>query len=625
MAFGAAAEDRAAYLREQITTLEGVVNATKASSEKARLEETLLRRRRELALVEEQQQIEVRGEQELQASRPKETLEMLQEKLRGIHSTTAETEKRIEQVSIRRQQVVGERDLLREQVSASRGASPNATTAQALMQERLVTKDEELKALAFEIEMMQGEKELAREATRLRERLRTVEAPEASRPSLKALFDAYTARREQIRTEGRLGIPERDLARNLKASQSWLELGQQKLAKVAEDLADLEKQTGFLRRDARIDRLLAEERSQKVALEERLPFFTRQVGAIKRAQQDLAERKELAALEATFETERFEALKSGYLKRLQWPAVALTGLIVIHLLIGYLLLPVIYKNESLFFARRILSYFMVVVATGVVAGFMFDDLKAVTATLGIVSAALVISLQDVCTSVFGWFVIMLGGKFKLGDRLEVEGSRGDVIDIELLRTTLVEINGWLGTDQPTGRVIVMPNNFIFKTKVFNYNHGHPFIWGRIDITVSFSSPIPETTEFLMRVLTEETKEEFAAAAAAAVSFQRRYGVQDAVYEPRVSSAVSGNDVAFNLFYVSHYRNFTNMRDKIQARLIAEFEKRPHVQLAVQTVQVVGDAPHANGAAALAKPTVATFAASATTGTARGASWPNTTS
>lgn len=621
--FAAEANDRATYLREQITTLEGVVNATKAPAEKARLDETLQRRRRELALLEERRQLEVR-ERELQAGRPKGTLDLIREKLRAVHPTAAEAEKRLQQIFARRQQAVIERDALVDQIASAREGTGVAAT-QAQLQEKLFTKNEELRVLALEDETVQGEIELTRDADKLRERLQKFDAAAASRPSLKALFDAYTAGREQRRTGGRLELVATDLEQNLKLSQTSLELAQQKLVKYAEELALLEKQTGFFSRDARIDRLLAEERSQKVALEERLPFLVRQVTAIKRAQQDNRERQDLAALETTFAEEQFQALKAGYLKRLQWPAVALTCLIVVHLLVGYLLLPVVYKNEALFLARRIQAYLLVLIATVVVAGFMFDDLKTITATLGIVSAALVISLQDVCTSIFGWFVIMLGGKFRLGDRLEVEGSRGDVIDIELLRTTLIEINGWLGTDQPTGRVIVIPNNFIFKTKVYNYNHGHPFIWGRIDATVSFSSPRPEVEALFMRILTEETKEDFAAAAAAAAIFQRRYGVQDALYEPRVLSSIAGNDVAYALLFVSHYRNYTEVRNRIQQRLIAEIEKRPHIQLAVTSVQVVPPgSPPANGTSVAGAPAMAAFGASATAVT-RPAAWPNTTS
>lgn len=189
-----------------------------------------------------------------------------------------------------------------------------------------------------------------------------------------------------------------------------------------------------------------------------------------------------------------------------------------------------------------------------------------------------------------------------------------MIDIELLRTTLIEINGALGMDQPTGRVIVIPNNFIFKTKVFNYNHGHPFIWGRIDVTMGFSGPMTETSDLLKQVLTEETKEEFEAAAAASAVFQRRYGVQDALYEPRIFSSIAGNDVAFTLYFVAHYKQFTTVRNRIQKRLISELEKRPHIQLAVQTVQVVTGTPPP-GATSSSGTSMPGFASSATTAAA----------
>jgi small-conductance mechanosensitive channel len=151
---------------------------------------------------------------------------------------------------------------------------------------------------------------------------------------------------------------------------------------------------------------------------------------------------------------------------------------------------------------------------------MFDDLSMVAATMGIVSAALVIALQE-ATSAFGWFVIMMGSKFGIGDRLEIDGTRGDVIDIQLLRTTLVEVNGWLGVDEPTGRIILVPNNFIFNNKIFNYTHGHPFVWGKIDVTVGFNCAEAAAALF-QRVLMERPGR--VRGRTAAQRMRRRYGV-----------------------------------------------------------------------------------------------------
>jgi small-conductance mechanosensitive channel len=256
------------------------------------------------------------------------------------------------------------------------------------------------------------------------------------------------------------------------------------------------------------------------------------------------------------------------------------------LILAYAIFPIVLRADGLLLSRRLARYGAVILAAGAVAGFLFDDLSMVAATMGVVSAALVISLQDVCTSMFGWFVIMLGGKFSIGHRLEVDGATGDVIDIQLLRTTLLEINGWLGTDQPTGRVIILPNNFIFKTKIFNYSHGHPHIWSKIDLTVAPGTPIAQTMALFQRVLMEETLEEFSAARADAGVMKKRYGIEDATYEPRISTKITDIGVMLTLYYVSHYKKVSSVRNRINRRMISELENRPEIQLANPTMNLV---------------------------------------
>jgi small-conductance mechanosensitive channel len=186
---------------------------------------------------------------------------------------------------------------------------------------------------------------------------------------------------------------------------------------------------------------------------------------------------------------------------------------------------------------------------------------------------------------------MLGRKFTIGDRLEIDGVKGDVLDIQLLRTTLVEVNAWLGADQPTGRIIVIPNNLVFKTKVFNYSHGHPFIWSKIELTVTFATPVAAALALFRKVLAEETREEFAAARQAATALERRYGVTDAEYEPKIHLRIADNGVTLSLFFVSHYRQTSAVRNRINRRLIAELEKRREIQLAYTTMSVLtGPAP-----------------------------------
>ena len=601
----AADDPRVTSSQEQIHTLETMVAQAPNAGEKARLEEKLDRSRQELAVITERQDLESRA-QALRDSREVSPAATLREKLRDIDSTVAAATSRASALAALHKQAAAERDALAAEVAARRQRQGDEEP-QAELQEKLFTKGEELRALALESEAAEDEADLTRDAGSLSERLKADESAGMS-VSLRALFRAYTGSREQRKTVDRLGAQALELEQNAKVSQSALDLSRLQLQKDDDELALLERQTGFLNRDPQVERLIAEQRSQKKAIGERLPFLARQVEAIKHSQQILDTRQELFNLELAREEQQFGDIRAAWLRRLRWPVFTLLCLIALQIVTSRALLPLVYKNETLFLARRIVRYLLTAASIAVLIGFLFDDLSVVVTMLGIVSAALVISLQDVCTSVFGWFVIMAGGKLGIGDRLEVEGTRGDVIDIQLLRTTLVEINGWLGFDQPTGRVILIPNNFIFKHKVFNFTHGHPFIWGKIDVTVTFSTPIASAFLLFQRVLDEETREEFADARRAASLMQEHYGVEDANYHPKIYSHIAESGVTLSLLYVTHYRRTSVTRNRINRRLVAELETHRHVQLAYNTFHIRSEpaaAAGSEGPSAILGPDVST--------------------
>jgi len=315
-------------------------------------------------------------------------------------------------------------------------------------------------------------------------------------------------------------------------------------------------------------------------------FLAEQVEALRRTRTQLETQAKLTDAGHRFLQEQFRGLWFAYLERLGFPVAVAAVLLLVYLAISRLVLPRRYHKEELFLARRLGRYGTVLVAVVVAAVFLIEDITTLATTLGLVSAALVISMQDVCASFFAWFVIMLGRKFTIGDRLEIDGVKGDVLDIQLLRTTLVEVNAWLGADQPTGRIIVIPNNLVFKTKVFNYSHGHPFIWSKIELTVTYATPVAAALAVFRKVLEEETREEFATARRAATTMERRYGVTDAEYEPKVHTRIADSGVTFSLFYVTHYRQASAVRNRINRRLIAELENRREIQLAYTTLSVL---------------------------------------
>ena len=103
--------------------------------------------------------------------------------------------------------------------------------------------------------------------------------------------------------------------------------------------------------------------------------------------------------------------------------------------------------------------------------------------LTVIGAGLAISLREALLSMAGWLNILTRQPFKVGERVEINGIKGDVVDIRLLHTTLMEVGGWVDADQSTGRLVHLPNAWVFLHQVQNYTHGFRFVWNEMSITL----------------------------------------------------------------------------------------------------------------------------------------------
>ncbi|HVU17331.1 MAG TPA: mechanosensitive ion channel domain-containing protein [Candidatus Didemnitutus sp.] len=586
-------DERIAQLQDEIRTLQTLAADSANAAEKPALDRRLEGLRQELSILEKRQALENK-EVGLRSGVSAAPRERLHERLQAIPLDTVAAEGRLRDLVTRRAAATEDRDALHRRMEdlPKRGNDDSATTtARAQLKEKLYTANEQLQAIALQQGAVEIEIDLIRQAVTIREELRAAEAP--ARPSLRRIFQ------DRIDARGTNGagtsLDERiaNFTDSIHNGEAALALARQDIARLDEIIKAQEQQTSFLSRNPQVEQLLATERAQRELLGERLPFLADQVAALRKSRELLRSRVELTNLEQSFNTERVAAMQAAYLKMLTGPLVAGLIIILAYLLISRVVLPRRYKREELFLARRLGRYAVALLVAIVAAFYMIDDLTLLATTLGLVSAAVVISLQDMCAAFFGWFAIMFGRKFTIGDRLEIEGVRGDVLDIQILRTTLIEVNNWLGVDQPTGRVLFVPNNFIFKSKVFNFNHGHPYIWGKIEVTVTYGTPTASATALFSKVLEEETREEFLAARNAAAVMERRYGVEDADYRPKIYTRIADSGVLFSLIYVSHYRNSSGTRNRINRRLIAELETHKHIQLAYNTLQVLASSTQAD--------------------------------
>jgi small-conductance mechanosensitive channel len=216
-----------------------------------------------------------------------------------------------------------------------------------------------------------------------------------------------------------------------------------------------------------------------------------------------------------------------------------------------------------------------VVFTGYIATLFFlsilfeDRLGRLSFALGIAGAGVAVALQDVLASIAGAFSIGFSRLYTVGDRVQIGETRGDVVDIGLLRTTLMEVGSWVGRDLYSGRIVRIPNNFVLKNSVFNYSQGFRFIWDQIKVVLTISSDPAVARAMLLRVADEVFGEYLVQAQKSWKAVSDDYRSENPPLEPFAALAVNAGSLEFTVNYVVDYTQRTTMQDRLFSKIVDE--------------------------------------------------------
>ncbi|MCA0349025.1 MAG: mechanosensitive ion channel family protein [Bacteroidetes bacterium] len=216
-----------------------------------------------------------------------------------------------------------------------------------------------------------------------------------------------------------------------------------------------------------------------------------------------------------------------------------------------------------------------------------NKLGGLTVAFGVAGAGIAFALQEVIASFAGWLAIMFGDFYKTGDRVQLGGIKGDVMDIGVLRTTIMETGQWVDGDLYNGRIVLIANSYIFKEPVFNYSGDFPFLWDEIKVPIQFGSNYEKAKQIILNVglevagdLTLESKEKWN-------SLQKKYLLENAQTEPMVSLIANDNWVEFTLRYVVRYNKRRATKTDLFTKLLQQIEAtNGEVKFASATFQIV---------------------------------------
>jgi small-conductance mechanosensitive channel len=213
-----------------------------------------------------------------------------------------------------------------------------------------------------------------------------------------------------------------------------------------------------------------------------------------------------------------------------------------------------------------------------------------TVAMGILGAGIAFASQEIIGSFTGYLNIVTGNLFHIGDRVRIGNVLGDVLDIGMLRTTVMEIGEWVKAEQYTGRVVTIANRAVFSDPVFNYTQHWPYLWDEITIPITYNSDWRGAGEIMLEHGREYTSHLQTGAQAEFHELVNRYPVHEASIEPALYVVMTDNWIEMTLRYIVEARERRTATAQLHHELLQHFEAAPNITVASATFEIVGFPP-----------------------------------
>lgn len=247
--------------------------------------------------------------------------------------------------------------------------------------------------------------------------------------------------------------------------------------------------------------------------------------------------------------------------------IALIIIYIIAAIIKKFLPKYVIETESRYKARKFVNFMGYVVFAIIILTVFSNQLTGFSVFLGVAGAGIAFALQEVITSIAGYIVIHTSTFYKVGDRVLVGGIKGDVIDIGVLRTSLMEIGEWVDGDLYNGRITRVANSFIFSQPVHNYSGEFPFLWDELKIPIKTNSNFEYATNIFTKIL-NDVKNDFAEDAQMHWDkMTEKFLIENAKVNPIISMTFNENWITFTLRYVVDYKSRRSTKDRLSKEIL----------------------------------------------------------
>jgi len=236
-----------------------------------------------------------------------------------------------------------------------------------------------------------------------------------------------------------------------------------------------------------------------------------------------------------------------------------------------------------FWSRQAVAILITLLVIVGVISVWFDDPSRLGTALGLVTAGIAFALQRVITSVAGYFVILRGKTFNVGDRIVMGGVRGDVIALSFMQTKIMEMGEpppvqtaepavWVHSRQFTGRICTVTNDKIFDEPVYNYTHHFPYIWDEIRLPVRYPDDRHKAEQILLDAARRYALTPDKVSPDRLEELERRYNLKSLEIEPRVYWRITDNWLELAVRFLTPDHGTRGIKDAMSRGILEKLDK-----------------------------------------------------
>lgn len=272
----------------------------------------------------------------------------------------------------------------------------------------------------------------------------------------------------------------------------------------------------------------------------------------------------------------------GMVQSAQWILLILLVVYIANRIIDHYLAAAGEERTRLHTLRAVFHFAAQAAGALLILFVIFGAPQQLPTILGFAGAGLTVALKDFIVGFFGWFVLMGKNGIRVGDFVEINGVAGEVIEINLLRTILLETGNWTDTGHPTGRKVSFVNSYAIEGHFFNFTTSGQWLWDELAITVPARLDPYLLIDHIQQAVAKETEANVRMAEEEWRHLTKRYRVRAVSAVPAVNLRPTATGVELHVRYITRAQDRFAMRARLNQALVQLLRQSPDEQQSAST-------------------------------------------